>query len=721
MRIHHLRAPGTSLVLDVTGPGLPVVLHWGANLGDLEDADLAALAQAAIAPIVTGTPDEPYRLSVLPEQSAAWMGTPGITGHRAGADFSTAFTTVRSQVRPGGHSSEGAPLSATVEVEARDEHAGLHLVWTLELAEHGLVRQRTTLTNQGEGSYDVAGLDHLLPLPRQAREILDFTGRHLKERSPQRSAFVAGTHLRETRRGRSHDGTLLMLAGEPGFGYQRGEVWGVHVAWSGNVRTLAEQEMPSGQRVLGGGELLLPGEVRLAAGESYQSPWLYASYGDGLTALSQRFHDFLRSRPSHPRTPRKGLINVWEAVYFDHDLGRLTALADAAAAVGLERYVLDDGWFRGRRDDTAGLGDWYVDEEVWPGGLDPIIDHVRGLGMEFGLWFEPEMVNEDSDLARAHPDWILRTPARMPVRARQQQVLDLTIEAAWRYVYDRLNAILTRYDIGFVKWDHNRDLIDAGRQATGSAGVHAQTLATYRLLRELRAAHPGVEFESCAGGGGRADLGILALTDRVWTSDCIDPLERQTIEAATGLLLPPELMGSHIGSPRAHTTGRRHDLSFRAATALFGHLGVEWDITAASEADRAELARWVAAYRTHRDLLHHGVVVRADEPEPALRVHGVVARDGGEAIFAVVQLTTPVSAPVGRVRLPGLTAGRRYRVAPLAPGDVPTGYGLNGGVWLPAWWNEGVVLSGGTLAAAGVQVPALFPEHTVLVHLTALD
>lgn len=729
----HLRAGGVSLVLDTAGSRLPRVLHWGGDLGELDDAALGALVTASARPVTSATPDEPYALSVLPEQSAGWLATPGLTGHRAGVGFSTAFQVEDVEVIHGGvvdisHADQttpdtapgaiGTPVSATVNVTASDAVAGLTLTWTLQLFPSGLLRTRTTVTSTGEGIFDLTGLDAVLPIGREATEILDFTGRHLRERSPQRHAFTAGTHLRETRRGRTHDGTLLYLAGTAGFGNRAGEVWGVHVGWSGNLRTFGEQEMPSGQRVLGGGELLLAGEVRLTEGQSYASPWVYASHGRGIDEVSARFHGFLRSRPEHPTAPRKSLINVWEAVYFDHDLDRLTALADAAAAVGLERYVLDDGWFRHRRTDNAGLGDWYVDEGVWPDGLGPIVNHVRGLGMEFGLWFEPEMVNEDSDLAREHPDWILRTVARMPMRSRQQQVLDLSNPQAWNYIYERMHAILSEYEIGFVKWDHNRDVFDAGRQATDTAGVHEQTLATYRLLRALRAAHPDVEFESCAGGGGRVDLGILALTDRIWTSDCIDPLERQIIEAGTGLVVPPELMGSHVASPHSHTTGRRHDLSFRAATAMFGHLGVEWDLTTASESDLTSLASWVAAYQTHRGLLHTGQVVRTDEADPALRVHGVVARDLREGIFAVVQKATSVASPPGLIRIPGLDHARTYHVRPLPPGDgVPTW----APAWQPAWWTSGVTLTGRALAQHGVQAPVQYPEHTVLIHLTATD
>lgn len=715
----HLRAGGVSLLLDTSGPRLPRVLHWGADLGDVDAGEVAQLVLASVVPVVSGVPDAPYALSLLPEQSAGWLATPGVTGSRDGTAWSTAFRVTGIAATGPLVRDDGTPVAHRLEVTATDDDAGLLLALVVEQYPSGLVRTRSTLTNAGDDVFAVAGLDTALPVPPEAAEILDWTGRHLRERSAQRHAFTAGTHLRESRRARSHDGTLLLTAGRPGFGHGSGEVWGVHVAWSGNTRTYAEQEMPSGARVLGGGELLLSGEVRLLPGESYTSPWLYASYGDGLDELSHRFHSYLRSRPQHPTSPRKTLINVWEAVYFDHDLPRLTALADAAAAVGIERYVLDDGWFRGRRDDSVGLGDWYVDEDVWPDGLHPLADHVTGLGMELGLWFEPEMVNPDSDLAREHPEWILRTGTRLPPSSRNQQVLDLANPGAWDHVFGRMDAILTEYPIAFVKWDHNRDLIDAGHQPTGRPGVHGQTHAAYRLVDALRAAHPDVEFESCSGGGGRADLGILERTDRIWASDCIDALERQIIEAGTGMIVPPEMMGSHVGSPRAHTTGRRHDLSFRGATAFFGHLGVEWDLTRATEDDLAGLAAWVGAYREHRDLLHHGRVVRADHPDPALRVHGVVTDDRSAAILAIVQLTTGVFAPPGRVRLPGLDPARTYEVRPLAPGD-DISPGQEDGVGSPAWWKDGARLSGRALGVVGLQVPNQFPERSVLLHVRSV-
>jgi alpha-galactosidase len=354
--------------------------------------------------------DGAVEIAVLPQQSAGFLGTPGLVGSRAGQDFSTAFAVRAHDVlaTPDG--------TQRLTVRAGDDAARLGLTLVLELTAQGLVRQQAVLTNEADEVFGVDALLLTLPVPGAATELLDFSGRWARERSPQRTAFTHGTRLRENRRGRTgYDSAFVLVAGTAGFAHRTGEVWGLHTAWSGNHRMLAERShYHSG--LLGGGELLESGEVRLARGESYTSPWVYGSWGVGLDALAGRFHAWLRARPQHPSTPRPVTLNTWEAVYFQHDLGRLTALADAGAAVGAERFVLDDGWFGDRRDDTKALGDWYVSADVWPDGLHPLVEHVVGLGLEFGLWVEPEMVNADSDLARAHPDWILRVPSRLPRR-----------------------------------------------------------------------------------------------------------------------------------------------------------------------------------------------------------------------------------------------------------------------------------------------------------------
>ena len=424
-------------------------------------------------------------------------------------------------------------------------------------------------------------------------------------------------------------------------------------------------------------------------------------------------HDEWRARPQHPRRPRAVTLNTWEAVYFDHSLARLTALADAAASVGVERFVLDDGWFEGRRDDTAGLGDWTVDGEVWPDGLHPLVDHVRTLGMEFGLWVEPEMVNPDSDLARRHPDWILRGRMSLPPSARQQQVLDLSHPEAYAHIAGRLHGLLDEYPISYLKWDHNRDLVDAGGGPAGGARVHEHTLAVYRLLDELKSAHPGLEIESCASGGARVDLGILDRTDRVWTSDSLDPLERLENQRHTGIVVPPEMLGMHLTSPIVQSSGRPVPLGLSGAVALFGHFGIEWDLTTLDDVARTDIAEWVELSKRLRPLIASGRVVHVDGTEPGIDVRGMVAADAASAVFTIVQTATSAAYPPGRIRMPGLDPARSYRLRVLMRD------GADAGQSPLAWADAAPLLTGRELAEAGVRAPVQRPQQAMVVELTA--
>ena len=740
-----LRTEGVSILVDLTGGRLPALVHWGADLGDHGQSDAAVLIEGGVPPVVSNLVDEPVRLSLVPEHWTGWAGRPGITGSRAGRAWSPKFTTTSLSI-------DGEPLElesqdglvvrngpALLEVGARDETAELDLTIRLELATGGLLRSQLELTNLG-AEYTLNDCVLAYPVPPVARELFDMAGRWGKERTPQRLPWRIGVHLREGRRGRTGaDAATVLHAGEPGFTFTSGEIWAVHVGWSGNHTHYAER-MASGEQVIGGGELLLPGEIVLQRDEAYTSPWLYGSHGVGLDEVAHRFHRYLRSRPNHPSAARPVTLNVWEAVYFHHDLGRLVELAKAAAQVGIERYVLDDGWFGQRRRDTAGLGDWTVSADVWPHGLHPLVDTVKELGMQFGLWFEPEMINLDSDVARAHPEWIMATGNRLPVESRHQQVINLGIPECYAYIRDAIFAVLAEYEIDYIKWDHNRDLVDAGTQPDGRPGVHEQTAALYRLLDEIKHAHPGLEIESCSSGGARVDLGILQRTDRVWVSDCIDPLERQQMHRWTTQLIPPELMGAHIASAQSHTTGRHHELNFRASTAIFGHLGVEWDLTQADPADLDELSEWIALFKKHREVLLTGTVTRMDFPDDTFTVNGVVSTDLSTGIYALTSLGRSEIVLMGRIRLPGLAPDRRYRVTPLMLEFPPSG------LVPPQWWHvtradvdsyeqsavharsrftapgsPGVVLSGAALAVAGLSAPVVHPEHSVLYLVEAIE
>lgn len=700
-----LRAAGSALVLDLVGPRPPRVLHWGRDLGALTAADVDALRLAADLGQGHSSFDSPVPPSIAYDAGEGFMGIPTVSGHRNGTAFSTVFVLDAAE-----------QVEAGVVVTSIDTQCRLRLTSSFRMSPQGVLRIQHTITNLGADGYVVDGLMAALPLPAHASEIMDFMGNWSREFHPQVKPIDHGTYTREIREGRTgHDNTLLLMARTAGTTFQSGEVWAVSLAWSGNSRSFVER-IHDGSTRIGAGELLLPGEVLLDAGASYAMPEVYAVHSDaGLDGVSAVFHDHLRARPQHPSTPRPLTINVWEAVYMDHRFDKLEQLADVCAEIGVERFVLDDGWFGARRDDHAGLGDWVVSADAWPAGLGTLARALEQRGLEFGLWFEPEMVNADSDLFRAHPEWILHVEGRTPPEWRYQQVLDLAHEGAYQHVLGQMDAVLTEYpSIRFLKWDHNRVLTDAGH--LGHAGVRSQTLAVYRLIDELKRRHPGLEIESCASGGGRIDLGIIERTDRVHASDNNEALERQRIQRWTAQVLPPELVDSHICPERSHTTGRTIDLGFRAITGLFGHAGIEWDITEATPDERALLASWAAYYKANRALLHGGRMVRVDHPVADASLHGVVAHDRSRAIFAYVQEgVSRASRPVP-MRFPGLDPDRRYRVVAVEPAGPAHLWQIRP----PRWMREGVELTGRALTEVGVIPPVLTVEQAVVIEITAI-
>ena len=656
----HLRGNGADVLIDESF-GAPVITHWGAPLGEVDgDSVVTALTRAS----VPGGLDVIAPISVVPEHGSGFVGRPGLQGHRpGGAAWAPRFRPAGVDQVPNG-----------VVVHAVDDVAQLRMaiIFTLD----DVLSIDCAITNEGRTRYLLASLCGTLPLPTHASELLTFYGRWSRELHPVRHPWRGGAWSAENRSGRtSHEHSPLLFAGEVGFGEWHGEVWGVHVAWSGN-HTMYAECLPDGRRYVQGGELLHPGECCLEPGETYTAPTLMSVYSaKGLTAASLAFHRHARSFAVHPHTPRPVLLNTWEAVYFDHDTAQLKDLASVAAAVGIERFVLDDGWFGSRRDTTSGLGDWTVARDVYPDGLQPLIEHVRSLGMDFGIWVEPEMMNPDSDVFRAHPEWALATDGYEPVHGRNQLVVDLVRPDAFEHVLGALDTLLRDHDIAYVKWDMNRRHVQ-GSGLGGAAGSSAQTRAVYRLLDALRERYPTVEIESCAGGGGRIDLEMLRRVERVWTSDCNDALERQTIQQGASMLLPYEVMGAHIGPTRSHTTGRIHSLAFRGLTAMFGHLGVEWNLLALTDDERTQLTEMIALHRHFRPLLHSGDSVRFD---PVFNGHtiasheyGVYAVDRREALVAHVQLTTGLSLLPPPLRLEGLLPDVHYSVTHVRlPGSRP--------------------------------------------------
>lgn len=654
--------------------------------------------------------------SLLPSESDGWIGQPGLVGQRGdGSSWSPRFSIVSVEELPN-----------TLCVTSEDTRAGLRVISSLTLQAHGVATVDVELQNSGNTEYILDRMAVTIPAAPEMHELQVPEGRWVHEFHEVRVPWRVGATEMSNRRGRtSHDKPPWIIAGQTGFTNQTGRVLAAHLGWSGNASIRAEV-FTDGRRTIQLGELLLGNEGAIASGDSYHSPTIYLAWsGHGINGASQCFHSFLRERPNHPQPtkPRPIHMNTWEAVYFNHDLETLKALADRAAEVGAERYVLDDGWFHGRRDDTAGLGDWWVDETVWPNGLNPLIEHVSSLGLEFGIWVEPEMVSPNSDLYRNHPEWALGVTDYDPVLGRNQLVLDLTNTDAWNYILEHLDALLTNHDVGYVKWDQNRDLTQPG--AGDVAAAHGQVQAVYRLLDVLRERHPGVEIESCSSGGGRTDFGILQRTDRVWTSDSNDALERQRIQRGFLRFIPPELMGAHIGPGRSHTSGRRHSLSFRSITAMFGHLGIEWNLLDTTNDEREMLKGVLALHKEHRTLLHTGTVWQLDCADPGLHAACVVAQDSGEALLSVAQLTIARYATPERIKIPGLDPDGSYDISLLTLADSPAASGhptdssnLGLATAQPAWTQNGIrAVSGLLLETFGLQVPALDPESAVLIHI----
>ncbi|KAB7788692.1 alpha-galactosidase [Bifidobacterium leontopitheci] len=735
---------------------LPRIVHWGRPVPHPETllADYDALRPQR----VSGALDETSWPSILPTQSESWIGAPRFVVRRNGVELFCRFhvtdITTTLDLRPvldvtqAADAPESTPSEARVAVPAVDaetpvvtvtaEDAEQHvrLTWTAELLHGGLVRQRATVTNAAAntGDLEIGVVELGFPLPAAAAEILTTTGHHLRERSPQRQPLTIGRFEKVAATGKpDYDASLLLSAGVPGFGFGHGEVWSVHVGWSGNS-VLSAERTPYTQGLIGGGELLSGGEVTLppaatdsaanvadSAAASYTTPWVYGSYGDGLNEVAARFHTYLRDRhPELAAKPRPVILNTWEAVYFRHDYDTLAALADKAAAAGVERFVVDDGWFGTRRDSTSGLGDWQISPDVWPDGpksLKALADYVHGLGLEFGLWFEPEMVNPDSDTFRTHPDWVMRpTPGRLPMQGRSQQVLDLTNPAAYDYVYGCMERLVGELGIDYIKWDHNKFATELVSPRTGRPAVHWQTLAVYRIFRDLKTAHPGLEIESCASGGGRVDLGMLELASRIWVSDCVDPVERADIQRYTSLLVPPCMMGEHVGASPAHSTHRETSQELRMAMAFFGHLGVEWNLLKEPDAAAEQLAAWIAEFKRHRAWFAVDTCVHGDDPDSAVRLDGMVKPDCSAAFYRFTQLTTGQTYPAAPVRLTGLDPDAVYRVQPLALDLDLEGSGMGCGQSPLGWWTpDGVTMTGRALLTYGLRPPALHPAQSVLL------
>ena len=602
----------------------------------------------------------------------------------------------------------------TLQVKLADADTGLILEQVFRLAPGGGFVLRVMLAN---GSPLPITIDHLasalLPLPAGLDRILSWRGRHAAEFVECVEPLPAQQWQRQGRRGLpGHGGPPgLYLLGE-GAGWHDGLVLAAQLGWSGDAALTVERD-DEGRQILAAGA---QGGVTLQPGTVWVAPSLLLAISKrGLNGAMQQMHALLRGCMEWPQgtgvgamPPRPVHLNSWEACYFRHDQSRILELARAAAAIGAERFVLDDGWFKGRDHDRAGLGDWTADGQKYPDGLKPLADAVNALGLQFGLWVEPEMVNPDSDLYRAHPEWALHVPGGPQPTARNQLVLNLSLPQVQEYLFAALDRLLTDAPIAYLKWDHNRDLAPAG-------GL-GQVRGLYSLLARLRAAHPHVEIESCAGGGGRIDAGIAAYTHRFWTSDNLDAVSRVTIQRGFQAFFPPELMGAHVGASPAHATGRRQSLGFRAGVALPGHLGVEMDPAKLPDTERAELAGWIAFHKQWRHLLHGQRLVMGEGPDGLLW-----QASGGDAEWLLFITRTAPSQDrrPQPLALPFLAGAGPVTARLLARAGSTSHRGFGEPALLAALSDDGVRFPADWLAHAGLPLPPLLAESVAVVHLAA--
>jgi alpha-galactosidase len=700
---------GEQLVLALPERGMPIIVSMFAHIG-FNDTGLENLLHRA--PRVNGMDVAAPTAVYLPTGGHGFFRWPAIMGHRTGTQFTLNPADWKIL------ESDGSNL----KISAVDPVAKIELELSFKLS--ATLDMQTTLRNMGDTPYILdrcmAGTILISGTPTA---YVGFHGSWGREFHECREPASKKLWLQESRRGRTSHDRFPAVAIESQRADGARVAHAFHVGWSGN-HVIAIDPTDDGRVIVHGGELFEPGEMILQPSESYVSPIAYAAHefnGDAFD-LWPKFHASVRNAvvkwPGGKMRARPVTLNTWEGNYFNHKIESLKAQATAAAKLGIERFVLDDGWFGLRDDDTSSLGDWLIDKRKYPDGLGPLVDHVIAQGMEFGLWFEPEMVNRNSDLYRKHPDWILQLPGYPLLESRQQMVLDLTRKDVSDYLFKCVDDILRAYKIAYVKWDMNRDLTHVG-DAQGRAATSRQTRACYALMDRIRAAHPELEIETCASGGGRADYGALQHTHRVWVSDCTDALERLSIQQGARRFLPPEVMGCHIAASPNHQTMRRHTLSFRAIVAFFGHLGVELNPLELSVGESSGLSMWIELHKKYRHILHGANSVLIDRPVVDGRFVFGAKSENDEMreehfILAVAQSTQTLQEQPLPFAIPVYWKDKNFTVKLLGPTPPPFVRPHPGQI---AMLDGNTKFSGGLLCSMGLNIPQLYPESAILLQI----
>ncbi|MFF1704276.1 alpha-galactosidase [Streptomyces sp. NPDC058252] len=650
-----LATPHTSYALRVDETGAPCHLAWGPRL-TLAEAEELVVPRPASTSSFEGRPPVGEE---LPVDGGTRYGPPSLQVRFA--DGSRAF-----EWQPTGHRVHEGEL----ELAFRDRRYPLHVALHYRVRDDTDVIERwTVVRNAGDEPVTLLRADSaawaLPPLPEY--RLSHVTGQWSAETQLRRDQLPYGELVLTSRRGVTshHANPWVMLdAGEATE--EHGRVWSAALAWSGSWRITA-QRTPDGRAGFTGGVGHDGTSVPLAPGEEFTTPPFAGLFSEGgFGAASRAWHAYTLAHVlPHPDEVAPVLYNSWEATGFDVDEVGQKALAERAAELGVELYVVDDGWFGARRSDRAGLGDWTPAPDRFPEGLAPLVQAVHRLGMAFGLWVEPEMVNPDSDLYRRHPDWVLHFPGRPRSELRNQLVLNFARRDVADWAYGWLTGLVGEYGIDFLKWDMNRAFSEAGwpGRQDGADRLGPQYVRNlYDVIDRLRADHPALRIESCSGGGGRVDLGILSRTDQAWASDNTDAADRMGIQHGYGQVYPARTMGSWVTDVPNQLTGRTVPLRFRFHVSMAGALGIGGDLTRWSEEELREGADLVAEYKKVRHLVQHGRLDRLSPPSADTgSVVQYTAPDASETLLLAYRRVGRHGAPVLPVRLRGLTSGARYR------------------------------------------------------------
>lgn len=605
------------------------------------------------------------------------------------------FRYIRHSVISGAKPLNGMPCirkaDQTLTVTLKDDFSDTEIDLNYSVSDDSDVLTRNAvIRNAGKNAADlVKAFSFCTEIPDDGTySVMRLAGNWGKERKPTVTGMAEGMIRLESTRGySSHPMNPFMALLREGCNENSGDCLGFALLYSGSFALTAEKSQSCSIRVQGGINDYMFG-WKLGAGEEFETPQAALCYSSqGLGGLSRAYHDFFREyvvNPAQVYKRRPVVVNNWEATYFDFNPQKLFAIIDEAAKLGVDTFVLDDGWFGKRDDDRSGLGDWFVNENKLQGGLRTITEHCKEKGLKFGLWFEPEMVSEDSDLYRAHPDWAITKEGVPPCRGRNQLVLDFSRREVVDYVYGTISKILKENDISYVKWDKNRDITEnysaslpADRQGEF---LHRYMLGVYDLAERLTSGFPDVFFEGCASGGGRFDGGMLYYFPQIWTSDDTDALERSKIQWGTSVCYPVSAMSCHVSACPNHQTGRITPFATRGAIASLGAFGYELDLSKLSDEEKAQVAAQIDAYKKIDDLVLKGDLYRLSDPFSAeYFCEMLVSKDKSKAYVVGERFRRDPCDHDRILKIYGLDDEKTYRIAELnltASGRALSGKGI---------------------------------------------